>query len=79
MPVITMGMRVEQINKVLGKPKVCRRGEDIYREQAQAGKLSEEDAAKEYSIYDHPAGRYEIVTLERRVIEIKSQPKGEQS
>lgn len=74
-PVISLGMRVDQVNKILGKPKIRRRGEDIYRELAQAGKLSEEDAAKEYLTYDHPAGRYELVAFERRVIEIKNQPK----
>jgi hypothetical protein len=77
-PVITVGMRVDQVNKLLGKPKISRRGDDIYRELAQAGKLSEEDAAKEYSIYEHPAGRYEIVLLEKRVVEVKSQPKREE-
>ena len=33
------------------------------------------DAAKEYLTYDHPAGRYELVAFDRRVIEIKTQPK----
>ena len=74
-PVISLGMRMDQVNKLLGKPKIRRRGADIYRELAQAGKLSEEDAAKEYLTYDHPAGRYELVAFDRRVIEIKTQPK----
>ena len=74
-PVISLGMRMDQVNKILGKPKIRRRGEDIYRELAQAGKLSEEDAAKEYLTYDHPAGRYELVAFDRRVIEITTQPK----
>jgi hypothetical protein len=74
-PIISLGMRMDQVNKILGKPKIRRRGEDIYRELAQAGKLSEEDAAKEYLTYDHPAGRYELIAFERRVIEIKTQPK----
>ena len=74
-PVVSLGMRMDQVNKLLGKPKIRRRGEDIYRELAQAGKLSEEDAAKEYLTYDHPAGRYELVAFDRRVIEIKNQPK----
>ena len=74
-PVISLGMRMDQVNKILGKPKIRRRGDDIYRELALAGKLSEEDAAKEYLTYDHPAGRYELLAFERRVIEIKKQPK----
>ena len=78
-PVISLGMRMDQVNKLLGKPKIARRGADIYRELAQAGKLSEDDAAKEYLIYDHPAGRYELVAFDRRVIEIRNQPKREQS
>lgn len=78
-PVITVGMRVDQVNKLLGKPKICRRGEDIYRELAQAGKLPEEEAAKEYSVYDHSAGRYELVSLDKRIVEIKKQPKREES
>ena len=77
-PVITVGMRVDQVNKLLGKPEICRRGDDIYRELAQSGKLSEEEAAKEYSVYKHPAGRYELVSLEKRIIEIKTQPKREE-
>jgi hypothetical protein len=78
-PVITPGMRIDQVNKLLGKPTVCRRGDDIYRGLAQAGKLSEEDAAKEHSIYEHPAGRYELVSLDKRVIEVKTQPKPPES
>jgi len=78
-PVITVGMRLDQVNKLLGKPEIARRGADIYRELAQAGQLSEEEAAKEYLIYKHPAGRYELVSLERRIIEIKTQPKREGS
>ena len=78
-PVITVGMRVDQVNKMLGRPTISRRGDDIYRALAQAGRLSEEDAAKEYSIYDHPAGRYELVSLDKRVIEVKSQPKRPES
>jgi hypothetical protein len=74
-PVISLGMRMDMVNKLLGKPKIRRRGADIYRELAQAGKLSEDDAAKEYLIYDHPAGRYELVAFDRRVIEIRNQPK----
>jgi len=74
-PVISLGMRMDQVNKLLGKPKISRRGADIYRELAQAGKLSEDDAAKEYLIYEHPAGRYELVAFDRRVIEIRKQPK----
>jgi hypothetical protein len=73
-PVVSLGMLIAQVNKALGKPKISRRGDDIYRELAQAGKLSEEDAAKVYSIYEHPAGRYELVSLDGRVIEIKTQP-----
>jgi len=76
-PVISLGMRMDQVNKLLGKPKIARRGADIYRELAQAGKLSEDDAAKEYLIYEHPAGRYELVAFDRRVIEIRKQPKHE--
>jgi len=78
-PVISMGMRMDQVNKLLGKPKICRRGDDIYRELAQAGKLPEEEAAKEHSVYDHPAGRYELVSLDKRIVEIKKQPKREES
>ncbi len=74
-PVISLGMRMDQVSRILGKPKIRRRGEDIYRELAAAGKLSEEDAAKEYLTYEHPAGRYELVAFDRRVIEIKTQPK----
>jgi hypothetical protein len=74
-PEISLGMRMDQVNKLLGKPKIRRRGSEIYRELAVAGKLSEEDAAKEYLIYEHAAGRYELVVYERRVVEIKGQPK----
>jgi hypothetical protein len=77
-PVISLGMRTDQVNKLLGKPKIRRRGEEIYRELAQAGKLSEDDAAKEYLTYEHPAGRYELVAFDRRVIEIKTQPKAKE-
>jgi len=78
-PVISVGMRMDQVTKLLGKPKISRRGADIYRELALAGKLSEEDAAKEHLIYEHPAGRYEIVSFEKRVVQIKTQPKREES
>jgi hypothetical protein len=74
-PVISLGMRMDMVSKLLGKPKIRRRGADIYRELAQAGKLSEDDAAKEYLVYEHPAGRYELVAFDRRVIEIRNQPK----
>lgn len=73
-PVVMVGMRVEQVNRMLGKPKIARRGAEIYRELFEQGKLSEEDAAKEYLTYDHPAGRYELVVLDKRVIVVKSQP-----
>ena len=73
-PVILVGMAQHQVAKLIGKPKIVRTGADIYRELAQAGKLSEEDAAKEYSIYETPAGRYELVLLEKRVIEVRLQP-----
>lgn len=78
-PVVSLGMRTDQVTKLLGKPKIRRRGDDIYRELAQAGKLSEEDAAKEYLVYEHKAGRYELVSLDRRVVEIKKQPKRQES
>jgi hypothetical protein len=78
-PVISLGMRMDMVNKLLGKPKIARRGADIYREAALAGKLSEDDAAKEYLIYEHPAGRYDLVAFERRVIEIRNQPKRKES
>ena len=74
-PVIQVGMPMSQVNKLLGKPKVRRRGDDIYREAAQAGRLSEKDAAKEHLTYDHPDGQYKLVAFDRRVIEIKTQPK----
>lgn len=77
-PIISLGMRMDQVGKLLGKPKIARRGADIYRELAQAGKLSEDDAAKEYLIYEHPAGRYELVAFDRRVVEIRKQPKREE-
>jgi hypothetical protein len=73
-PVVLMGMRDVKVDKMLGKPKVKRRGAEIYAELAQAGQLSDEEAAKVHAIYDHPAGRYEIVYLDRRVVEIKRQP-----
>jgi hypothetical protein len=74
-PVVSLGMRIDQVSKILGKPRIRRRGEEIFRELAQTGNLSEEDAAKEYLTYDHPAGRYELVVFDRKVVEIKRQPK----
>ncbi len=59
-PVIMVGMRIDQVIKLLGKPKIARKGSEIYRELYQAGKLSEEDAAKEYLTFEHKAGRYEL-------------------
>lgn len=73
-PVIMVGMRLDQVIKLLGKPKIARKGSEIYRELYQAGKLSEEDAAKEYLTFEHKAGRYELVVLDKRVIQIKKQP-----
>jgi hypothetical protein len=78
-PVVSVGMRMDQVTRMLGKPKIARRGEDIYRELAQAGKLSEEDAAKEYLIYEHKAGRYELVVLDRHVVQVKAQPVTEEA
>jgi hypothetical protein len=74
-PVISLGMRMDQVTKLLGKPVIRRRGDELYREAAQAGKLSDEEAAKEYLTFVHPAGRYELVAFDRKVIEIKRQPK----
>jgi hypothetical protein len=73
-PVIMVGMRIDQVTKVLGKPKIARKGAEIYRELYQAGKLSEEDAAKEYLTFEHKAGRYELVVLDKRVIQVRKQP-----
>ncbi|GEM_PF-2921596 len=73
-PQIGVGMRIEQVTKLLGKPKIARRGSEIYRELFQAGKLSEDEAAKEYLTYEHPAGRYELVVLDRRVVQVRRQP-----
>jgi len=73
-PVIMVGMRLDQVIKLLGKPKIARKGSEIYRELYQAGKLSEEDAAKEYLIFEHKAGRYELVVLDKRVIQVRKQP-----
>ncbi len=78
-PVISVGMRLDEVTSKLGKPKIARRGEDIYRELAQTGQLSEDDAAKEYLIYEHRAGRYELVVLDRRVVQVRTQPKSEES
>lgn len=77
-PVIMVGMRLDQVTKLLGKPKIARRGADIYRELYQAGKLSEEDAAKQYLTFEHKAGRYELVVLDKRVIQILKQPAAKQ-
>jgi len=76
-PEIMVGMRIDQVAKLLGKPTIARRGVDIYRELAAAGRLSDEEAAKEHLIYDHPAGRYELVVLEKQVVEVKTQPGGQ--
>jgi hypothetical protein len=73
-PVIMVGMRLDQVIKLLGKPKIARKGSEIYRELYQAGKLSEEDAAKEYLTFEHKAGRYELVVLDKRVIQVRKQP-----
>ncbi|MCS7238806.1 MAG: hypothetical protein NZ899_11140 [Thermoguttaceae bacterium] len=73
-PVIMVGMRIDQVTKLLGKPKIARKGSEIYRELYQAGKLSEEDAAKQYLTFEHKAGRYEIVVLDKRVVQILKQP-----
>jgi hypothetical protein len=73
-PTVLMGMRDVKVDQMLGKPKVKRKGEEIFAELAQSGQLPEEEAAKVHAIYEHPAGRYEIVFLDRRVVEIKKQP-----
>ncbi len=73
-PVVMVGMRIEQVNRMLGKPKIARRGAEIYRELFEQGKLSEEDAEKLYLTYEHSAGRYELVVLDKRVIIVKKQP-----
>jgi hypothetical protein len=73
-PVIMVGMRIDQVIKLLGKPTIARKGSEIYRELYQAGKLSEEDAAKEYLTFEHKAGRYELVVLDKRVVQIRRQP-----
>jgi hypothetical protein len=73
-PTVLMGMRDAKVDQMLGKPKVKRKGEQIFAELAQSGQLPEEEAEKVHAIYEHPAGRYEIVFLDRRVVEIKKQP-----
>jgi hypothetical protein len=75
-PTILMGMREAKVSQMLGKPKIRRKGEEIFAELAQSGQLPEEEAAKVHAIYEHPAGRYELVFLDRRVVEIKKQPSG---
>ncbi len=77
-PVIMVGMRIDQVIKLLGKPKIARKGSQIFRELYEAGKLSEEDAAKEYLTFEHKAGRYELVVLDKRVVQIKKQPVAKQ-
>ncbi len=74
-PIISLGMPMDQVNGMLGRPKVSRRGSEIFAELAQQGKLPEEEAAKEYCIYQHPAGRYGLVFYERRVVQIRAAPK----
>lgn len=76
-PVISVGTRLDEVIKKLGKPIISRRGDDIYRELAAAGQLSEDDAAKEYMTFEHRAGRYELVVLDKRVVQVKSQPQAD--
>lgn len=73
-PQVMVGMRFADVAKVLGKPKVQRLGQDIYAELFQNGQLSEEDAAKEHCIFEHKAGRYELVFLDKKIVQIKRQP-----
>jgi hypothetical protein len=73
-PQIAEGMRIDEVNQMLGKPKITRKASEMYAELAAAGKLSEQDAAKVFCIYEHPAGRYELVFRDKRVVQVKTQP-----
>ena len=70
-PAVSLGMNIDQVIALLGKPKVSRKGSEIYADLAQQGKLSEEDVRKEYLIFQHPAGRYDLVVYERKIIQIR--------
>jgi len=77
-PVVTMGMTAERVERMLGKPRTRQRTSSILRKlaanyQQLEGQLGHR-ADDEYAIYDHPAGTYEIGYRGGRVAEIYSQP-----
>jgi hypothetical protein len=77
-PVVTIGMTTQVVEKMLGKPRTRQRGLAILRKLAANYEQLESRlgdlADNEYAIYDHPAGTYEIVYRGGRVVEIHSQP-----
>ncbi len=73
-------MNRPEVERLLGAPRIARTGDEMARalaanlpEVAAKGLLAEE-AQKTYAIYDHPAGQYNLVYRDGRIIEVHAHP-----
>jgi hypothetical protein len=83
-PTIRIGMDEQSVERLLGSPRARRRGSDILqRLSAQFGimgitegepGLLASQTERDFAIYDHPEGQYNVVYLNGKVVEVHRQP-----
>ena len=75
-PTITVGMSLEEVVKLLGKPAKRKRMSELAAQAKKQGKKFEApaDASREYLVFQHAAGPYKLIFLDDKVVEIHSQP-----
>jgi hypothetical protein len=77
-PVVRIGMTEEAIDKVLGRPKQRRVMPGLVTRLApvlqKLGIAYEQGTDAEYTIYEHPAGSYQLIYYGNHVVQVHSQP-----
>ena len=76
-PVITVGMTMEEVTRLLGAPSQKMGGGELLSMAAgvsgSASAMSQM-MSRTFCVYDRPAGKYELVFAGGRVIQVHSQP-----
>jgi len=76
-PVITVGMTMEEVTRLLGAPSRKMGGGNLlsmFENVSGSASAISRMSSRTFCVYDHPAGKYELVFMGGRVIEVHSQP-----
>ena len=76
-PTISVGMTLEEVTKLLGKPAKRKRMSELAAQAKKQGKKFEAPAdvsKREYLVFQHAAGEYKLIFLDDKVVEIHAQP-----